>query len=125
MSLRRHLALALLAVLLGALVSSTWYVCTKGFTKSWRRLIAIEFEKRGIEISLRKLALDPFRGLVAQEVRLLDASDRRRVLATIDEMQLGVNYAGAFHGKTFLDSVDLIDARLSLPLDSSRPDAGT
>src|SRR5215218_6622027 len=105
-----------MAVLFGAAIASVWYVCTKGFTRSWRRLIAAEFEKRGMEISLRRLTLDPFRGLVPQEVKLLDANDRRRVLATVDEMELAVNYAGAFRGEAFLDSVDLIDARLSLPL---------
>jgi hypothetical protein len=122
---RRRILLAVMAIVLGALVSSIWYVCTKGFTRSWRRLIAEEFEKRGFEISLHKLALDPFRGLVAQEVKLLDVNDRRRVLATVDEMELGVNWAGAFHGRNVIDSIDLIDATLSLPLDTSRPGAGT
>lgn len=114
-----------MAVVLGALVSTIWYVCTKGFTRSWRVLIAEEFEKRGFEISLHKLALDPFRGLVAQDVKLLDVTDRRRVLATIDEMVLGVNWAGAFHGRNVVDSIDLIDATLALPLDTSNPTGGT
>src|SRR3954468_2429449 len=100
---RRRLAIAFLAVLFLALGWGVFYICTKGFTRSWRQLITAEFERRGLEISLRRLTLDPLRGLVAEEVRLLDVNDRHRVLATVNEMELGVNYAGALRGKTFLD----------------------
>ncbi len=119
---RRRLLTAAFVVALGALAAGTFYVCTKGFTRSWRALIAAEFEKQGIELSLRRLTLDPFRGLVAQEVKLLDARDRRRVFAVIDEMQLGVNYAGLARGESILEFVDLRDARVSLPLDAAHPD---
>src|SRR5262249_18001290 len=73
------------------------------------------------EVSLHRLTLDPFRGLVAKELKNFDAKDRRRLLAVIDEVQLGVNYANLAHRKTFLDSLDLHDATLALPLGPKDP----
>jgi hypothetical protein len=54
------------------------YVYIKGFTSKWREYVTREFRKRGFEISLQRLTLDPFRGLVAKDVLVYDASDRRR-----------------------------------------------
>jgi hypothetical protein len=75
-----------------------------------------------VEVHIRRLTLDPFRGLVAKEVSVLDVRDRKRVLAWVDEMLLGVNYAAAIRGETFLDSADLRDANLWLPLNPKKPD---
>jgi hypothetical protein len=97
------------------------YVYIKGFTSKWRQYVTREFRMRGFEISLQRLTLDPFRGLVAKEVQIYDASDRRRIVAFIDQMTLQVNYANLVRGKMFLDSLDLRSAKLSLPLDPERP----
>ena len=97
------------------------YVYIRGFTSKWREYVTREFRKRGFEISLQRLTLDPFRGLVAKNVLVYDASDRRRTVAFIDQMILQVNYANLFRGKMFLDALDLRSANLSLPLDTARP----
>ncbi len=113
----RRVLLTLFALLLAVLLASGWYAYARGFTKKWRNTVMAEMRRRGVEIYLRKLALDPRRGLVAQGVKVLDARDRRRVLAEIDEVILQVNYANLIRGKTFLDALDLRDARLALPID--------
>jgi len=97
------------------------YVYIKGFTSKWREYVTREFRKRGFEISLQRLTLDPFRGLVAKEVQVYDASNHRRIVASIDQMTLQVNYANLARGKMFLDSLDLRSAKLTLPLDPERP----
>ncbi len=117
----RRVFLAFLAILLGFLAALAWYVYDHGFTKKWRNYLVDQFRKQGIEISFHRVTLDPFRGLVGEEVKVYDAKGRRRVLAVIDEVMLGVNYANAVRNKTFLDWIDLRDARLSLPLDPSDP----
>jgi hypothetical protein len=58
---------------------------------------------------------------VAKDVRVYDASDKRRTLAVISEMVLQVNFSNLIRGKTFLDALDLHDASLSLPLDPEKP----
>ena len=117
----RRAALIVLALLLAALLGAVWYAYDKGFTKKWREFVTKEFRARGVEISLRRLKLEPFRGIVAKEVKVFDARDRRRTLAVVDEMRLVVNYANLLRGKTFLDALELRDARIAVPLDAARP----
>ena len=114
----RRVLLTLLALLLAALLGAGWYAYHKGFTSKWRGIVTNEFRKRGIEVSLRRLTLDPLRGLVAKEVRVYETKERKRTVVFIDEMVLQVNYANLARGKPFLDALDLRDASLSLRLDS-------
>src|SRR4051812_17746799 len=111
-----------LFILCGAvLFGAGWYVYDRGFTRKWRVAVAEEFRARDVELTLRKLTLDPFRGIVAKEVKVYDTRDRKRTLAVIDEMRLVINWANLISGKTFLDALDLHDATLALPLDSQNP----
>jgi hypothetical protein len=108
--------------LLGAtLLFSGWYAYDKGFTKKWRSYVMTEARKRGFEITMRRMTLEPWRGIVAKEVKLYDAPDRKRVVAVVDEVRLVINYANVFQGKPFLEALDLRDAHLALPLDRKNP----
>jgi len=118
--MRRVLA-ALLIVLGAGLLGSVWYVANRGFTRKWRVFVSEEFRKRDIDLTLGKLTLDPFRGIVAENVKVFDTRDRKRTLAVIDEMRLVINWANLIHGKTFLDALDLREATLALPLDPKQP----
>src|SRR5258708_23241170 len=119
---RTRLVLIILGPFLFALlVGAGRYDASRGFTSKWRGYVTGEFRKRGFEVSLRRLTLDPFRGLVAKEVLVYDARDRRRTIAVIDQMILQVNYANLARGKPFLEALDLRAANLSLPLDPARP----
>lgn len=117
----RRVLLTLFVLFLAAALGGLWYASNKGFTSKWRGYVREEFHKRGVEVTLRRLTLDPLRGLVAKEVRVFDARDKKRVLAEIDEMVLQINYANLIRGKTFLDALDLHDANLSLPIDPQKP----
>jgi len=117
----RRVLLTLFALFLAVALGGLWYASKRGFTSKWRRYVSDEFHKRGVEVTLRRLTLDPMRGLVAKEVHVFDASDKRRTLAVIDEMVLQINYANLIRGKTFIDALDLHDANLSLPLDPKKP----
>src|SRR3954447_5400054 len=89
----RRVLLTLFALILAAVLGALWYAYDKGFTRKWRGYVAEEFRKRGVEVTLERLTLDPLRGLVAKQVRVVDAEDKKRTLAVIDEMALQVNYA--------------------------------
>ena len=83
-----------LAVLsLGALAGGGWYLAKKGFGQKWRGLVVEELRKHGVEASVRRITLDPFRGLVAQDVRIFDYKDRENVIGRISRVSLDVNYA--------------------------------
>lgn len=117
----RRVLLILLALVLAFLLGAGWYAYDRGFTQKWRGYITSEFRQRGVEVYLRQLTLDPLRGLVAKDVRIFEAKDRRRMLAAIDEVILQVNYASLIRGKTFLDAFELRSAKLSIPLDPAKP----
>lgn len=113
--LRRLLPLA--AVLTPALLLwGGYYVCNHGFSRHWRVRVSDEFRRRGVDLYVHRLTLDPVQGFVAREVRIFDAVDPDRILATIDRVALDINLTNLLHGKPFLDAADLRNANLSLPL---------
>lgn len=104
----------LLLLMLGLVLWSGWYLSHKGLSRRWRKQLIAEVHKAGVEISFRRLTLDPLRGLVARDVRVMDP--HRRALATINSVVLDINYANLLHGQPSLHSVDLREASLVLPL---------
>ncbi len=109
-----------LALLLVGVLGAGWYFYKRGLTREWREFVSGEFRKRGVELSLRQLALVPFRGFVARGVKIYDGAERKRTLAAIDEMVLVIDYAGLLQGQPFLQALDLRRARLSVVFDKRR-----
>ena len=116
----RRISFIFLGLLIAGLLAAGWYAYNKGFTQKWRKFVVQEFRKRGVELSLSKLTLEPFRGVVAKQVRIYDRRDRKRVIAVVDEVRLVINYANLLQGRTFIDAMDLRDANLDVPLDPSK-----
>ncbi len=113
----RLLALALFA----ALLWGGWYLANKGFGRQWRTKVVEELRKRGIEASVRRLTLDPFRGLVAQDLRIYDPTLRDTPLLSVSEVALDINYAALLHQQPFLNAIDVRNADLTFPSPRSEP----
>jgi AsmA-like protein len=107
--------LLILAVMFGVL-GSGWYLAKRGFGRQWRSLVVEELHKHGVEASVGRLTLDPFRGLVAKNVRIFDYKNRENTLAVITEISLDINYAALIHHESFLNALDVRNARITLPL---------
>jgi hypothetical protein len=116
-AMRTALRVVVVVLLAGALVGS-WYLARKGFGRQWRYRVVEELHKRGVEASIRRLTLDPFRGLVAQDVRIFSYKNRANPLAVISEIALDVNYAALIHHQPFLNALDVRNAQITLPLRS-------
>src|SRR6202047_2335903 len=113
-------ALRLLAILaIAALPGGGLYLAKKGFGRQWRYRVVEELHKRGVEASVRRLTLDPFRGLVAKDVRIFDYKNRENTLALISEIALDINYAALIHHEPFLSALDVRNAQITLPLKSA------
>jgi AsmA-like C-terminal region len=110
---------AMVVALLAATLVGSWYLARKGFGRQWRYRVVEELHKRGVEASIRRLTLDPFRGLVAQDVRIFSYKHRGTPLAVISEIALDVNYAALIHRQPFLNALDVGNAQITLPLKSS------
>jgi hypothetical protein len=107
--------LAILAVIVGV-VAAGYYLARRGFGREWRYVVVEELHKRGVEASIGRLTLDPFRGLVARNVRIFDYKNRENTLALINEVSLDINYAALVHNEPFLNALDVRDAQITLPL---------
>ncbi|HET9418514.1 MAG TPA: AsmA-like C-terminal region-containing protein [Chthoniobacterales bacterium] len=104
---------------LSAFITGGWYLSKKGFGREWRSRIAEELHKHGVEAHIRRLTLDPFRGLIAKDVRIFDYKRRENTLARISEIALDINYAALLHHQPFLNALDIRNAQITLPIKTS------
>jgi hypothetical protein len=118
--MRRLMGLAALLIL-GMLAWGGYYVCNHGFSRHWRVRVSQEFRRRGLDLYVHRLTLDPIQGFVAREVEIFDATDPDKVLATIDRVALDINLTNLLHSRPFLDAVDMRNANLSLPVNADDP----
>src|SRR5205823_4227066 len=81
--------LAMLVAIAG-IFGGGWYLAKRGFGREWRYRVVEELHRRGVEASVGRLTLDPFRGLVAQNVRIFDYKNRENTLAVISEISLDI-----------------------------------
>jgi AsmA-like C-terminal region len=109
------LRLAFLAVIFG-IVGGGYYLAKRGFGREWRSRVVEELHKRGVEAYIGRLTLDPFRGLVAKNVRVFDYKNRENTLALLSEVSLDINYAALIHHQPFLSALDVRDAQITFPL---------
>ena len=107
--------LAVLAALFGV-IAGGYYLARRGFGREWRYRVVEELHKRGVEAEIGRLTLDPFRGLVARNVRIFDYENRENTLARINEVSLDINYAALVHRQPFLNALDVRDAQITLLL---------
>lgn len=112
---------ALVVIAIGFMIWALWYANNRGFTKKWRGMLVQELDRRGVHVQVSRLNLNPLKGLIARNVRILHPRDRDLVLATIDEVVLDLNYSNLIYGEPFINAVDLRQARLSLPIDPDDP----
>src|SRR6266404_4130398 len=105
-----------IVLLVAAAISGGWYLARKGFRGQWRSRVVEEMHRRGVEASIGHLTLDPFRGLVARDVRIFSYKNRTETLAFISQIALDINYAAFFHHQPFLNALDIRNAQVTLPL---------
>src|SRR5215475_9028009 len=106
--------LVMVGMILG-IAGGGYYLAKRGFGRQWRYRVVEELRKHGVEASIGRLTLDPFRGLVAKNVRIFDYKNRENTLALISEVSLDINYAALIHHEPFLNALDVRDAQIILP----------
>src|SRR4029077_20494782 len=83
---RRVVAIAIRLTILAAIVaifSGSYYLARRGFGREWRYRVVEDLHNRGVEAQIGRLTLDPFRGLVAKNVKIFDYRNRANILALI------------------------------------------
>ncbi|MGZ4985687.1 MAG: hypothetical protein ACXV8A_06315, partial [Chthoniobacterales bacterium] len=97
------------------LIWGGWYLANRGLGKQFRVSVVEELHKRGIDATVGRLTLDPFRGLVAQDLRIFDPRNRENPIALVNEVSLDLNYAALLHHQPFLNAIDMRGANLTIP----------
>src|SRR6516164_1196353 len=110
--------LTILAVVV-AIFGGGYYLARRGFGREWRYRVVEELHKRGVEAQIGRLTLDPFRGLIAKNVRIFDYRNRENTLALISEVSLDINYAALIHHQPFLNALDVRDAQIRFPINTA------
>ncbi len=114
---------ALLVLFLGSLWGG-WYLSKQGFGRKWRKKVSEEFSRGGVEMTARRLTLDPLRGLVAQDVQVFSDTRHEEVVAWIDELRLDINYTRLLRNEPFLDALSLSEAEVKLDADPAHKNSG-
>jgi hypothetical protein len=92
-----------------------------GFTESWRNAIEREFTERGYYVEIGKITLGAFRGLVAEDVTFFYDDKKSEPIAFLDDVFLDVDLSRIWSKEVSVNTLDVEDASLSLPLDASDP----
>ena len=119
---RRLAVLGSALVFLGALLWAGWYVYNRGFTRKWREQLSAELRRRGLDFQARRLTLNPFEGLVAEDAHLYLLDTRHTPLLYISRVAVDISIANLIEHKPFLNSLDLRGALLTIPVDTQSPD---
>ncbi|HWY92832.1 MAG TPA: hypothetical protein VNY04_08020, partial [Chthoniobacterales bacterium] len=98
-----------------------YYFYHKGFGRHWRALLSKEFQRFGFQIRVRRLTLNPLRGLVAEDIEIYESDRKQTVVAQVSDLSLDINYANLFQQEPALNAVDLHDAKISIPIDPLDP----
>ena len=104
-----------------AILWGGWYINRRGFTREWRQYVNSEFEKHGLSVTINRLTLDPFHGLIARDVEINSVNGRQVPLAVISQVVLDIDYSHLLHHKPFLNGVDLRNTKVTLPVNPGDP----
>ena len=112
------LVLFVLIVIGGAWVA--YYAQGKGFTHRWRHIVTEEFEKRGVHATIRRLTLDPLRGLIAKDVLLYEDAAHQILLMRVSQIALDINVSDLQNREFSLRAFEIRNAAITIPLDPAR-----
>jgi len=119
----RRLSKVFLGFFILLLLFGAWaiyYAQDKGFSRHWRHFVHAEFRKRGVHATLRRLNLDPIRGLIAKDVLVYEDASHETVLMEIDKVVIDIDYSDLLDDGVSIRSVEVRDAKISIPLDPDR-----
>lgn len=97
------------------------YARKQGFTQSWRNAIEDEFAERGYYTEIGKITLGAFRGLVAEDVTFYQDRRKSQPVAFLNDVFLDVDLSRIFNKEVSVNTLDVQEARMSLPLEPGMP----
>lgn len=110
--------LVLVLVFLG-IPAAALYLRDVGIGFGAKEALASALSNNSLEVSIGRLALDPFSGLLAQEISIRDRTAGGRLIAKVSDILLSLNLSELSHGKIIVDRLLLENAGVSIPVENA------
>lgn len=93
------------------------YLREFGLGEEWRKQIAAALSKGAMHVSIEKLRVDPFRGLIAENVNVRDELNGGRAVGNVKQIVCSLNLAQLLARRVVIDSLEFDDTNVSIPLE--------
>ena len=114
---KNAMRLVLVAVFVG-IPAATLYLREVGIGFGAKEALAGALSNHAIEVSIGRLALDPFSGLLARDIAIHDRDQGGRLIAKINNVALSLNLSELTRGRIAVDKLSLQNAGVSIPVGS-------
>lgn len=81
-----------------------------------REALARALSNDALDVSIGRLALDPFSGLQARDIEVRNRPEGGRLITTISDTSLSLNLSELARGKVVVDQLSLANAGVSIPV---------
>ncbi len=98
------------------------YLNTTAFHERWHGFVTGELAQHGVHLNFEHLTINPFGGLVAEGVKVFNDASKQHIVASVDRLNLDVDFGSLVEGKVKIDGLELLHASMALPVDPERPD---
>ena len=119
----RTAIMLLTATVVIALGVALWWANKTGLPDTWRAMIEGELEKQGLHVSIARLSYQPLRGVVAEEIRVYSDGSHQHQVSRMQRVVIELDKPRLARGEVKITRFELVDGRLSLPVDPEDPDS--
>ena len=98
------------------------YLREVGIRDEWKERVAAALSGEGFQTQIGKLTVDPFKGLVAENIVVKETSGEQRDFARLEHLVVSLNLADLLSGRVTIDQVQLDETDVSIPL-GRQPDS--
>jgi len=113
---RNAIRLVLVAVFLG-IPGAALYLRESGIGFGAKEALGRALSTGALEVSIGRLAMDPFSGLLARDIEIRDREEGGRLVARVSDTALSLNLSQLSRGKVEVDRLRLDNAGVSIPVD--------
>jgi hypothetical protein len=118
----RFLRRLLLFLVASFVLAGSVYLNTTAFHERWHGFVTGELAQHGVHLNFEHLTVNPFGGLVAEGVKVFNDASKEHIVASVDRLNLDVDFGSLIEGKVKIDGLELLHASMALPVDPERPE---
>ncbi|MDI1313499.1 hypothetical protein [Prosthecobacter sp.] len=121
----RFLRRLLLFMVASFLLAGGVYLNTTSFHERWHGFVTGELAQHGVHLNFERLTVNPFGGMVARGVKVFNDASKQHVVASVDRLNLDVDFGSLIEGRVKIDGLELLHASMALPVDPEHPELTT